>query len=219
MCKYGMLKVLDKKYENKKYYWLCECDCGNIKWIRMDSVKSGRQKSCGCLRNGRFEFEDLSNKRFDHLYVTDEYKKVGIRYYWLCKCDCGNEKWISASTIKYSRSCGCLRKKMASDQQEKASESYQDKYVVDDTNIAIISREKLIKTNKSGVTGVCWDKSKGKWLARIEFQKKVYNLGRYDNKEDAIKARKEAEEKLHKNFLRERGLLKEDEQIIEGIND
>lgn len=27
------------------------------------------------------------------------------------------------------------------------------------------------------------------------------------NKEDAIKARKEAEERLHKNFLKEKGLL------------
>lgn len=126
---------------------------------------------------------------------------------WLCKCDCGNEKWMELSTIKSSRSCGCFRRKMASDQQEKASKSYQEKYVVDDTNIAIISRNKLIKTNKSGVTGVYWSNSKGKWIAQIEFQKKSHYLGSYDNKEDAIKARKAAEEKLHKNFLREKGLI------------
>jgi len=36
----------------------------------------------------------------------------------------------------------------------------------------------------------------------IEFKKKKYYLGRYIKKEDAIKARKEAEDKLHKEFLK-----------------
>ena len=28
--------------------WLCECDCGNYKAIREDSLKSQFSKSCGC---------------------------------------------------------------------------------------------------------------------------------------------------------------------------
>ena len=59
-----------------------------------------------------------------------------------------------------------------------------------------------MKHNTSGYKGVLWDSERKKWKAEIIFQKKKYFLGRYDKKEDAIKARKEAEEKLHKEFLR-----------------
>ena len=45
-------------------------------------------------------------------------------------------------------------------------------------------------------------------VSRNRIQKKKYYLGRYEKKEDAIKARKDAEEKLHKEFLR--NLEKED---------
>lgn len=49
------------------------------------------------------------------------------------------------------------------------------------------------KDNTSGVTGVCWDKTNKKWWAQIKAEGKVKNLGCFTSKEDAIKARKEAE--------------------------
>lgn len=51
----------------------------------------------------------------------------------------------------------------------------------------------LIKSNKSGVTGVGWNKQKNKWCAQIKISKRHIHLGLFDNIEDAIKARKEAE--------------------------
>lgn len=75
-------------------------------------------------------------------------------------------------------------------------------HIIDDTNIQVISSAKPYSTNTSGHKGVLWDSERKKWKAEIRFQKKVYYLGRYDNKEDAIKAREEAEEKYHKEFLR-----------------
>jgi hypothetical protein len=48
---------------------------------------------------------------------------------------------------------------------------------------------------------VCWDKSRGKWKADIRFRGKKYNLGRFDDINDAIEARKEAEKQLFGNFL------------------
>jgi hypothetical protein len=46
----------------------------------------------------------------------------------------------------------------------------------------------LRKTNKVGVTGVCWHKSSKKWQARKHIAGKRVDLGRFDSLEDAIKA-------------------------------
>ena len=52
----------------------------------------------------------------------------------------------------------------------------------------------------SGVTGVAWRNNK--WRARIKINHKDIHLGVFDNKEDAIKARKEAEVKYFGEFRR-----------------
>lgn len=49
--KFGRLTVigLDDK-PGRKTYWICKCDCGNVKSVRSDSLQGGRIKSCGCLK-------------------------------------------------------------------------------------------------------------------------------------------------------------------------
>ena len=52
--KFGKLVVIDygkvtrKGAKHIRYYYICKCDCGNIKQIREDALKSGQQ-SCGCI--------------------------------------------------------------------------------------------------------------------------------------------------------------------------
>jgi len=46
----------------------------------------------------------------------------------------------------------------------------------------------LQKNNTSGYRGVIWNKSKQKWNAKIQMNKKIYRLGSFVNKEDAIHA-------------------------------
>ena len=53
----------------------------------------------------------------------------------------------------------------------------------------------LSKRNKSGVIGVCWDKTKNKWRVDIKGDKGKERLGRFENFEHAVKARWEAEVK------------------------
>jgi hypothetical protein len=52
--RFGRLVVLnfdkEKRRDNYKYYWICKCDCGNIKSICGGSLKNGLSKSCGCLQ-------------------------------------------------------------------------------------------------------------------------------------------------------------------------
>lgn len=47
--------------------------------------------------------------------------------------------------------------------------------------------------NTSGVTGVGWHKGKNKWIARIQINGKLKQLGCYNTKEEAIEARRQAE--------------------------
>lgn len=55
--------------------------------------------------------------------------------------------------------------------------------------------------NKSGYTGVSYEKTRDKWRSSIQINRKLLNLGSCDRIEDAIKARLDAEIKydFHKN--------------------
>jgi hypothetical protein len=61
--------------------------------------------------------KDLCGKRFGRLIVTDKYEqrkrknRKSSRTRWLCKCDCGNEKWIFRSLLLSGNttSCGCYQ--------------------------------------------------------------------------------------------------------------
>lgn len=57
-----------------------------------------------------------------------------------------------------------------------------------------------LSNNTSGVTGVCWDKRSQRWHSQIVVNKKGMHLGYYENKEDAINARKQAENKYFGEF-------------------
>ena len=61
----------------------------------------------------------------------------------------------------------------------------------------------LKKNNKSGAKGVFWYASRNKWIAYIRKDGKRHSLGYHVNFEDAVKARKMAENKFfthHKEF-------------------
>lgn len=46
------------------------------------------------------------------------------------------------------------------------------------------------------MVGVNWDKSRNKWQASIRFQGHKYNLGRFEDFDMAVTARKEAEKQI-----------------------
>ena len=61
---------------------------------------------------------------------------------------------------------------------------------------------KVPKNNTSGVKGVYWDKCSKKWEASIQINMKKKILGYFEDKEDAIKTRKEAENKFFGEYVR-----------------
>lgn len=58
----------------------------------------------------------------------------------------------------------------------------------------------LQSNNTSGVTGVTWDKSRDKWKVSINMYNECYNLGRYDDLDEAVAVRLEAEKIYHREF-------------------
>lgn len=56
-----------------------------------------------------------------------------------------------------------------------------------------LKNKKKSIANKSGVTGVCWDKARNKWEATIGHNRKSIKLGYFECINDAITARKLAE--------------------------
>ena len=55
--RYGMLTV-ERLYDHNDgvgAVWICRCDCGAEVAIRGISLRSGNNRSCGCLRSMSFE--------------------------------------------------------------------------------------------------------------------------------------------------------------------
>lgn len=143
-------------------------------------------------------YKDIAGQKFGRLTAI----KVVGKYYrwvvWLCECECGNVIEVPSNRLRNGekKSCGCLREDYYNNELNNNIKKYQ----IEGTNVAYLKSNKLSKANKSGVRGVS-QKKNGKWLAQIVFKRKAYNLGTYEKFEDAVNARKKAEEKLHKEFL------------------
>lgn len=202
-----MLTILDRKRENDRTYYFCKCDCGNSLWIRGDRLTSKRPtKSCGCLAlKTQFKSKDIYNKKYGRLTAIKKTNKTACNgsIIWECECECGNKAYVPESVLERgeTKSCGCLAREVFKENVNKAINAHLDKNIIEGTNIKIISRGELQSNNTSGKTGVMWDKSRNSWVSKITLKNKVYFLGRFKNKEDAIAVRKEAEEKLFKPII------------------
>ena len=69
------------------------------------------------------------------------------------------------------------------------------------TNVERIKNRKVQRNNTSGYTGVSWHPGRGMWFARISFRGKTYNIGYFDELEQAVDARKKAEKMTFDEFL------------------
>jgi len=73
-------------------------------------------------------------------------------------------------------------------------------------NLRCISRlenmhnQSMYKTNKSGFTGVTWHKRDKKWVAHIRINNKRIHLGNFVNIDDAILARKKANDRYNFHY-------------------
>ena len=145
---------------------------------------------------------DLTGQRFGRLIALAPAANIGSRTAWACRCDCGRETVALTVRLRdgHCRSCGCDRVPVAPTPgaRGRASLTY-----VDGTCVEMLAAKTVRRNNSSGVPGVDWRAGKQTWRAAICFKGKRYCLGSYHSFEEAVDARKQAEERLHDNFLRE----------------
>lgn len=198
-------KVLSyKRADNRSLYYVVCPLCGKKTWMRVDAIP--KCKSCGCY-NREHNYKkpsDISRMKFGRLTALRPTCKRDNNgsVIWICSCECGGCKEVSAKSLLDGdvHSCGCLGAENSIRNGKLAGQIIKTKYCIKGTNINNLSC-KLRIDNKSGIKGVTWDSNRNKWIAQIRFRGKKYYLGRYEDKEDAAKARMEAEEQLFGNFL------------------
>ena len=141
---------------------------------------------------------DLTGQRYGHLTVLGPAENVGTRTAWRCLCDCGKETVVLTHRLRcgHTKSCGCLSAKGA-------PKSALGLTYIDGTCVEMLAAKTVRSNNTSGVPGVDWRSSKNLWRASICFKGKRRYLGSFARFEDAVRARKRAEEELVEPFLRE----------------
>ena len=195
--KFGKLLVLEKLYKKgNEWYWKCQCDCGNFCEVRGVSLRTGRTKSCGCLKKesdkqpkGNVKNE-LGNK-YGHLTVVSRAGSTsrGIAQ-WECECDCQNHTHIIVTGDNLRRghtlSCGCDKR---SHGEIKLSQ------ILDENNIPYIQEYKAFKF------------SSGMW-ARFDFYVNNQYIIEYDGETHYQSNRHGWHNEEHLQRTQERDIIK-----------
>jgi len=181
--------------KNGGVWWTCRCTCGALCDVPASRLITGRKTHCGCKSHPQYAYADITGQRFHALTALYRIKNPSGDSVWHCRCDCGNEVDIPYNELVYTnrQSCGCRKK--AHDAQLSALLTH-----VDGTSIDMLRSSRIPRNNTTGVKGVYL--IRGKYAAKIVFQKKQYFLGAYDSLKKAAEVRKEAEKTIAEGTVR-----------------
>ena len=208
---FGSWKVLCPAKE--PLYYICRCEkCGSIKSVYRSSLLQGTSTQClSCA--GKGPQPGISKSHF---------KKACERYVgkvtngWLvlevlpndekgksfpCRAicpKCGKETVTRLTRLSKIQSCA----ECSQDLGKKAS-AIAPIICADGSKITSIQSRmdgKINKNSSTGVNGVT-KRENGKYFSYINFKRKQIGLGMYDKLEDAIAARKKAEELIYAPYL------------------
>ena len=142
--KFGKLTVIDcaGKLDGRRYYWNCQCECGNTTCVIGTYLRNGNTKSCGCGRYDGFKKYNQEQSEINKIQIGTKFGKLTViedlgfrkqieghnRRWYKCQCDCGNIKEVMGNMLKTGQvsSCGkCLS----------SLGEYQISKILDDNNI------------------------------------------------------------------------------------
>lgn len=208
---------------NKTSYVFADCDCGvKGKSFDISKIKRGETKSCGHLKT-KHDFPTKNNKitLFDSygiiysndspFYFDSEDKHYLDGRYWYsdvygylthCYVENGKNHYIKFHRLVMSASDGEFVDHIDRNKNNNRKTNLRIcKHIENDRNKGIIS------TNTSGITGVRYDKSRKKWVASITNNGKTIYLGRYQDKNSAIRRRLIYEIYLFRDFSPQKHLI------------
>lgn len=88
--RYGKLVITEvlPNTINGRTHVIATCDCGETWTGRVNSLKSGNTKSCGC---DSLTFEDFTGLRFNRWTALECVQRSSAmqQTLWKCRCDCG----------------------------------------------------------------------------------------------------------------------------------
>ena len=213
--KFGLLTVVSKAINSKHGDWNCICECGGTKIVTGSNLKRGFTKSCGCMQgkkmNENAELECINNyeisedgymigytsKNEKFFFDIDDFDDIK-KYNWYIRRDgyvasSSNGKHTKMHTLIMSKNNEIGDYLIDHINHNKTDNRKSNLRLV--TNSQNQMNKGLVKSNTSGCTGISWHKNKNVWIAQIQINNKLKYLGVYDNIEEAIKARKDAEKK------------------------
>lgn len=206
--KFGKLTVQEVLgTDDKSFIWVrCKCDCGNVsdypKTVLLRKQKTLECIQCGMKKAG--ETSTRNNIKANEKHIGEKYGELTILeivskkekgLFAKCLCSCGNETVSKLSAILNGTITSCGH------ESRKNVEVTKDYFITDGTLLTSIDgRRKVNKNSSTGYTGI----SKGTkgYRAYIYFRRKQYNLGTFKTLEEAIEARKEAEQKYYEPILK-----------------
>lgn len=202
--KFGSLIVLrEDVIKGGKTRWLCKCDCGNETVVSTSDLVTKNTKSCGCNKH-KIKHGALVDGEIPTEYSTwksmiercenpkrKEYKYYGGRGIKVCN------RW--KDYLNFIVDMGEKPHPEYTLERVDNNGDYSPKNCIwTDWATQSINKRKR-SDNKSGFTGVNWNKEKSKWEVRIGYEGKTFRLGYYSELSQAVKVRKKAEKEYWKN--------------------
>lgn len=214
---------VEKSRQEKRTYWVCQCSCENktIRSVRADELGK-HSMSCGCLQkeiaSSLFVGNDYK-KKFNTYDMSGEY---GIGYtskgeeFWFDIEDYDKIKdycWninpkgyvVCANNINGKKTTSYITRMifdgLPSHNEIQVDHINHNKFDNRKCNLRICTpsqncmNKSLRSDNTTSASGVYWYKPRNQWVAKICANKENIHLGYFNEFEDAVKARKEAEEK------------------------
>lgn len=235
--KFDRLTVINRDPENKDKV-ICQCECGNIISVYTGNLYCKYTRSCGCfmkesisqrcrkyndyiIKNNYIEWKDSSGNIFytdiedfdlvyPHCWHKDHYGRI------VCNSNIAEK----TSYMKLHRLIMGVIDQDSSIIIDHINHNQSDnrkcnlRIVTQTQNMQNVS---LRSNNTSGCTGVRWNKRKNKWYSSITVNKHVISLGYYADFNEAVKVRKDAEEKYFGEYSYDNS-IKLGEQNEENIS-
>lgn len=200
--------------------WHCRCNCEDKteRDVLERSLVNGYSLSCGCLQREKVKEPNYANRKSNEYDLSGEY---GIGYtskgeefyfdledYEKIKDYCWHKKQPDGYICAYQYEARnhiilsrLIMNVLSADRWLLVDHKNHNKSDNRKCNLRIANNSQnmmnkhIISTNTSGVMGVCWRNEHQRWRAYISTNGKQIYLGEYKEFEDAVKARRDAENK------------------------